>query len=440
MKNYKNVIASTKWLKRVILSYTKLDNLLSKLSYALWVGTKWSLFDHLATCCLSGHDPRMGRRISTCLLGCAIIMFCITACDSGSSSADPDPIAEVSSSSVDDENLSSSSVTDKGTSSGGSSVSSSSKNSSSSAKSSPSTDYKSSSSVKSSSSGTSSSSMLIPCSKEGQIVEMMNDDTGKDDWYKCQDGFYILIVRSSSSSVPTSSYINMDSLYNSKYSYGEFVDPRDGQKYRILDTKFGYDGFENMTVFATNLNYGKQIPLNTTVFDDNAPEKYCYDDDPWYCDNGFGGLYSWSEAMGLPKACDSVWTGTTTACPDSIFPGREYDHEWDRLKIQGICPEGWHVMNRQEWGALKGASENDYGFVSKVSGGSNSQGFSALYGGGVSPTEQKSLYIRKSGFYQLPYERDAEVNNSVILDRILLRFDQPAQKTDALSVRCVKNR
>ena len=26
-----------------------------------------SLFDHLATCCLSGHDPRMGRRISVAL-------------------------------------------------------------------------------------------------------------------------------------------------------------------------------------------------------------------------------------------------------------------------------------------------------------------------------------------------------------------------------------
>ena len=369
-----------------------------------------------------------------------IATISLTACgdDESSSGVAPESAGEISTNSSASSSDDDSSSSKGGKSSG--SVSSSSKNSSSSAKSSPSTDSKSSSSVKSSSSGTSSSSMLIPCSKEGQIVEMMNDDTGKDDWYKCQDGFYILIVRSSSSSVPTSSYINMDSLYNSKKSYGEFVDPRDGQKYRILDTKFGYDGFENMTVFATNLNYGKQIPLNTTVFDDNAPEKYCYDDDPWYCDNGFGGLYSWSEAMGLPKACDSVWTGTTPACPDSIFPGREYDHEWDRLKIQGICPEGWHVMNRQEWGALKGASENDYGFVSKVSGGSNSQGFSALYGGGVSPTEQKSLYIRKSGFYQLPYERDAEVNNSVILDRILLRFDQPAQKTDALSVRCVKNR
>ena len=367
----------------------------------------------------------------TYIFALALAFFYVACGDDESSLAPQD---DESSRSIEEES-SSSSVTLSGASA------ESNGSSSSSAKSSPSTDSKISSSVKSSSSGTSSSSMLIPCSKEGQIVEMMNDDTGKDDWYKCQDGFYILIVRSSSSSVPTSSYINMDSLYNSKYSYGEFVDPRDGQKYRILDTKFGYDGFENMTVFATNLNYGKQIPLNTTVFDDNAPEKYCYDDDPWYCDNGFGGLYSWSEAMGLPKACDSVWTGTTPACPDSIFPGREYDYEWDRLKIQGICPEGWHVMNRQEWGALKGASEDDYGFVSKVNGGSNSQGFSALYGGMTEPsTGLDGAFIREKGLYQLPHEKDADVNIVIMLGRIDLRFDQPILKTSGMSIRCVKNR
>ena len=71
MKNNRNVMA----IKRVILSYTKLDNLLSKLSYALWVGTKWSLFDHLATCCLSGHDPRMGRRIFVGVLFAALCFF-----------------------------------------------------------------------------------------------------------------------------------------------------------------------------------------------------------------------------------------------------------------------------------------------------------------------------------------------------------------------------
>ena len=376
--------------------------------------------------------------VVTAAIACLVLAF--TACGDDDSSSFVSPEKETSSS-IAESSSERSGGDPSSPSSSSSSAQSSSKNSSSSAKSSPSTDSKSSSSVKSSSSGTSSSSMLIPCSKEGEIAEMRDRETGVKGQYKCQDGFYILIVRSSSSSVPTSSYFNMDSLYNSKYSYGEFVDPRDGQKYRILDTKFGYDGFENMTVFATNLNYGKQIPLNTTVFDDNAPEKYCYDDDPWYCDNGFGGLYSWSEAMGLPKACDSVWTGTTPACPDSIFPGREYDHEWDRLKIQGICPEGWHVMNRQEWGALKGASEDDYGFVSKVNGGSNSQGFSALYGGMTEPsTGLDGAFIREKGLYQLPHEKDADVNIVIMLGRIDLRFDQPILKTSGMSIRCVKNR
>ena len=82
-----------------------------------------SLFDHLATCCLSGHDPRMGRRI---FVGALFAAFCFfTACDDSSSGAGLDPVAEISSSSGD-EAISSSSVTDKGTSSGGRSRSSSS--------------------------------------------------------------------------------------------------------------------------------------------------------------------------------------------------------------------------------------------------------------------------------------------------------------------------
>ena len=30
-------------------------------------------------------------------------------------------------------------------------------------------------------------------------------------------------------------------------------------------------------------------------------EKVCYNDDEWYCDNGFGGMYTWSEAMNIPQ-------------------------------------------------------------------------------------------------------------------------------------------
>jgi uncharacterized protein (TIGR02145 family) len=237
----------------------------------------------------------------------------------------------------------------------------------------------------------------------------------------------------------------LDSLYSSKKSYGEFVDPRDGQKYRTITIEFGYDGVDSITLFATNLNYGKQIELATTEFDDNITEKYCYKDDPWYCDNGFGGLYSWSEAMGLPKACDSVWTGTTPACPDSIFPGVKYKSQWERLKIHGACPENWHVMNEDEWRSLMGkdVTGTGYAITSKVFAGrestANGTGFSAVYGGIARAT---SLYenIRKYGIYHLAFEYEAGRHKSVALsndDPITYNGIDP--KKDGLSVRCVKD-
>ena len=318
----------------------------------------------------------------------ALALFAITmsftACgdDESSSVVAPESAGEIST------NSSASSSSEKSSTSGKSSA-----KSSSSEKSSSSTGSKSSSSVglrssvSSSVSQGSSSASLMDCSDEGEIIHMTDRQTGKDVMYICQDGFYVPYIRSSSSAEPSSSYFNMDSLYNSKKSYGEFVDPRDGQKYRTLHITTSWLALPEFDVFAQNLNYGVQIKLDATEFDDGKVEKYCYDNDPWYCDNGFGGLYSWSEAMGLPKACDSVWTGTTPACPDSIFPGWTYDHEWDDLMIQGACPDGWHVMNRSEWMALMSldVTETGYAITSKVFAGrestANGTGFSAVYGG-----------------------------------------------------------
>ena len=126
---------------------------------------------------------------------------------------------------------------------------------------------------------------------------------------------------------------NMDSLfagYNGKYF--EFEDPRDGRKYKYL--KFegrseDFDAFTTFYVMAENLNYGKMIPSGTTKFDDSVTEKLCYVDDEWFCDNHFGGLYTWAEAMNLPKVCDSVAVDSNDACKaitekrDSN-PGEEY--------------------------------------------------------------------------------------------------------------------
>ena len=335
-----------------------------------------------------------------------------------------------------------------------SSVSYSSTNSSSSAKSSSSTDAKSSggdsspasSSVKSSSSGTSSSSMKA-CTEEGHMIQRTNSKTNERDWYVCQDGFYVPYIESSSSSVPTSSYFDMDSLYNSAKSYGEFKDPRDGQTYKTIVVPYGeYFGAESLTVLAQNLNYGTQVKLGTLEFDDSRVEKFCYDDDPWYCDNGFGGLYSWSEAMGLPKACDSVWTGTTPACPDSLYPGVIYDAEWDRYIYQGVCPDGWHVMNRREYFSLKGEFDGGYQLLSKMSEGSNYHGFSALYGGMASYDENgldfigimKSNKPKPRAYFWVPKEIEDFGGGYVMLAKAEMKH-MGYRKYYGLSVRCVKD-
>lgn len=360
----------------------------------------------------------------------SLVFAVFTACDGGSSSTDPDPVAEVSSSSGDDEVFSSSSVTDKETSSGGSSVSSWSEKSSSS------TDVKSSSSITSSSS-VSIADQKIPCDMpEHGIYHIGNEE------FVCKDGFLVPYVPPSSSSakvLPFKEKFKIDSVFNEEKTYESFEDPRDGQIYRTIVIKTKSATSPEFEVFAQNLNYGSQVNLGTTVFDDNEVEKFCYDDDPWYCEHYFGGLYSWSETFGLPRACDSVWTGTTPNCPDSIATGIKSVYDWDYLQIQGICPEGWHVMNENEWRAMIRGEESAYRSISIASNGSNGNGFSALFGGGAYNNQDGCRYehIGKYGRYWIPKESDSAA--------FLMRLDDTEWDFSRLkkffghSVRCVKD-
>ncbi len=376
------------------------------------------------------------------------LAFLFVACGDDDSSSFVSPEKETSSS-IAESSSERSGGDPSSPSSSSSSAQSSSKNSSSSAKSNSSTDSKSSSSVKSSSSGTSSSSVWVqPCSSEGSIMHTKDRETGEDLMYICKDGIFVPYVRSSSSSVPTSSYFDMDSLYNSTKSYGEFKDPRDGQTYKTIVVAPGWVSLQEFEAFAQNLNYGTQVKLGSLEFDDSHVEKFCYDDDPWYCDNGFGGLYSWSEAMGLPKACDSVLTGTTPACPDSLYPGVAYDAEWDDLIHQGVCPDGWHVMNRTEYFSLKGEFDSGYRLLSKISEGSNYHGFSALYGGGAFYEEDSFHYdfIMNAklhrGLFWVPHDKQPLLGGAVILADGYVEHGMTTgayPKYDGLSVRCVKD-
>lgn len=379
--------------------------------------------------------------VVTAAIACLVLAF--TACGDDDSSSFVEPEKETSSSIA--ESSSERSGGDPSSPSSSSSVSSSSTNSSSSAKSSSSTDSKSSSSVTSSSSGmsagssagssSSSSKARIPCSEEDETATLNGADV------ICHDGYWI--PESSSSVAPTSSYFDMTNQFNEKVSYGEFTDPRDGQKYQTVEI---YDKVYDVTytIFAENLNFGKMVPGGTVL---GGAAKYCYDDDPWYCDNGWGGLYTWSAAMNIPSICDSVKLGSEK-CPYSFPMGKAGKMEKSEIVEQGICPEGWHIMNDNEWANLQEKSGNSVAYYmgSKVAGfGNNDYGLSILPSGYWLRYENNTSdfeLIKKEAFFWLPQQSSdypEKAHRVSISSREIDRLYKDFKSKRALSIRCVKN-
>jgi uncharacterized protein (TIGR02145 family) len=220
-----------------------------------------------------------------------------------------------------------------------------------------------------------------------------------------------------------------------EYASEDYTDPRDKQVYKTLTYVF-LDSSHVYRVFAENLNYGKQIMKGSLNFDDDAVEKYCYNDDEWYCDNVFGGLYTWSEAMGLPKACDSLFVDSSSACKDSFVPPEGHSEKFGfYVQRQGICPEGWHVMNGREWLRLNDVSHR--GLSSPIVWhGWNSRGFSALPVGYLRNGE----YVDFGGwaFFHEPEEFEAKRAKIHYISKQSHR-EANDYKNIAASIRCVED-
>ena len=303
--------------------------------------------------------------------------FLFVACGDESSSSAPDPIGEISSSSNDDN---------------GSASSSSQKDSKKSSSSTAEKNSSSSVSGKNSSSSvieSSSSSVNRRC-EEGALDTLVEENSTA--YMRCINNRWRTdsIVYTEKSKV----YPNMDSLFATEYSpiYSEFEDPRDHQVYRttILIDRNGSD--KTIEVFAQNLNYGEMIDTSVLVRDDNKVEKYCDLNDEWFCNNGWGGKYAWSEAMGLPAKYDSVlWKDTVGG---------------DTRIHQGICPDGWHIMNGYEWKNFASSAGQD--LVSKAN------------------WELNNRYVNSSGMSVLFTMRAYELNWEVAT------FYMPSEKNDSL--------
>ena len=369
---------------------------------------------------------------------CVILMtvMAIVACDDSSSGAGPDPVAEVSSSS-DDDAISSSSVTDKGTSSSGSSRSSSSvKPGDDSQKSSSSVNYKNSSS----SEDESSSSEGCPFNGRNEdgsanlTVNCCNGDTaiviegGFTVYYSCRDNFWFMdSVPELDTIKPYVPHPDMEKQFASNIDYETFVDERDGQEYKIVTITIDNGLAKTRTFFAENLNYGKQILANAAEFSDSLVEKVCYNDDEWFCDNGFGGLYSWSEAMNLPKKYDTV---AVEKLDTTYFNGNHY--------IQGICPKGWHVMDENEWRFIGGGHLVN---SRAVWGGGDSYGFSLLPAG-YSVVGKFVLYGERACVWQPSSHKKNGTKEKATASFLYddgIEWDMGIDRYAYLSVRCTKD-
>ena len=346
----------------------------------------------------------------------AFAMLAFSACDDSSSASSNGP----------DENAaaeSSSSLKDSDTAEDLSSSIDKAQESSSSMKYSSSEDKNSSSSVEKSNS---SSSYVADYCKEGDIDTLYQEK--RTVYVHCDGGYWK--TDSIVYDPQPKEYPVMDSLFATEYEpvYSEFEDPRDHQVYKttILHLR-GDDGRlvddVLIEVFAQNLNYGEMIDTSIKIHDDTKVEKYCDLNDEWFCNNGWGGRYTWSEAMALPAKYDSVlWKDTVGG---------------DTRIHQGICPDKWHIMNAYEWKNFTSSAGED--LASKVNWTLNKRYVNST---GMSVLFQMKTYKENWGnatFFLPAEEDDKKMYRVTVNDSYVTRNAAAIKNHNWFYVRCVRD-
>ncbi len=88
------------------------------------------------------------------------------------------------------------------------------------------------------------------------------------------------------------------------------------------------DGNEYITVIIGDQEWMAENLRVTRDANGNDISRYCYDNDPDWCEL-YGGIYTWNTIMNGESSSESNPSG-----------------------IQGICPAGWHVPSDAEWTEL----------------------------------------------------------------------------------------
>lgn len=223
---------------------------------------------------------------------------------------------------------------------------------------------------------------------------------------------------SSSGEIKTAwDYLNPD------IGYGEFTDERDGQKYKTV--KIG-----DQTWMAQNLNYD---------YNKGSAKSYCLKNSEDSCAK-YGRLYLWSAAMDSAAVFSDAGKGCgyKETCNSSGT-------------VRGVCPENWHLPNREEWRTLFTAigdssvagtalkTQTDWYVEDGVSAGTDAYGFSALPAGAGSDDGNVSDVGGLASFWssdEKDYFYAYLMSLSAFVEHVYLgEFAKPS----AYSVRCVKD-
>jgi uncharacterized protein (TIGR02145 family) len=173
------------------------------------------------------------------------------------------------------------------------------------------------------------------------------------------------------------------------------------------------------TWMAENLNY------KTTA------GSYCYNNDENKCAT-YGRLYTWATAVGK----------------DEDKCGYGHKCNLNSSKIQGVCPDGWHIPDITEWNALFEAvgGISTAGKVLKATSGwndngngSDAYGFSALPAGDRGPN---GGYGNEGHYANIASSVELDSENSYYI-RMYSTLDYARvnnyYKNYGFSVRCIKN-
>ena len=155
-----------------------------------------------------------------------------------------------------------------------------------------------------------------------EVGKIINGEVSGNNRYYCSENGWVSLM-------DWSWNVPKETRLNPEITYGSMTDSRDKNVYKTV--KIG-----DQVWMAENLNYADSAKTPSL-----KGKNWCYRDSAKYCEVG-GRFYTWAAAIdsiALYDGGNGVDCGSGKTCTSPA-------------KVQGICPNGWHLPSSTEWNVL----------------------------------------------------------------------------------------